>query len=690
MNESTASPMERKKSYRWVSATKVNYEGSDWSDQEDDTSDNKKNRNSYNSGGTASVDEKIEKDSGGDEELLGDTESLDYLPTLPKLSVTKPEDSEIDEKDNCQSAQSTELASPENDSSNAAHFRESTTSKELDNLMNQISKEMTVRSDHKQVSPLSSSSSSTTSLSKETENDHSHMMYYSEDEVQEDNTQPSPQKSQQYTSDDDHQAHCVSEKYQEPAPRLLAYEMHNVDGPEDSLSLAQQSGRASSNASVSSEKKGVEEKPATAHNSSQEDFHFKKSAIRHSLLDSSDEEEGQEEKDEQYGQEQEEDNLTSQSDAETDKQSFDSMGTSRANNTTEFGQSEINNVQDVQSLQGRDAIGTVEESSDKNHKIEEESEEEEGENKLGDSAPKFSTSDNKNVVDSRANFIQETKESNAQAEDNKSDEDADSDEDVVVDADGNVIDASAKKSRVVSTYSEVGSTWNAFPSVMDADDVQTVTDAKTIYDNATIFNVPAAATNNAKLPPLPVNKTAIISKEQEQQEQQPEISTESGDRDFNETETNKPDHLQTTAELASTKNSALTPNTGLPPVPLSKISKPNLPQLDVSKMLGDPKVSHAAKIERMKNYSKELDSYDTCISYWISDTLKSTVDKKIMDSYKVNVHVKQAYSNADELSKKNHLVANVNQNVHQLTKKVFTHSMREKSKGFLKSIRDKK
>ncbi|KAL6949725.1 hypothetical protein ACO0QE_000381 [Hanseniaspora vineae] len=684
MNESTASPMERKKSYRWVSATKVNYDGSDWSDQEEEvSSDNKNTQEAYNNEGTASIDKVVS--GNGEDESIAKTQSLEYLPTLPKLSVTKPEDLESNDNESYhknQSAQNSAAASPENDASNAAHFRESTTSKELDDLMNQISKEMTVGSDHEHTP------TSLASPSKETENDHSHLMDYSEDEINEAHTtQQSPQKSQRYTSDDDsHEAHYVSERYQEPAPRLLAYEMHSDDGSDENGSLAEQSEHLSSGVSASSEKESAKrETPTkTTHNSSQEDFHFKKNAIRHSLLDSSDEEQEQEE-DQEKG---EVNSLTSQSDAETDRQSFDSMGTSRANNTTEYRQSEMNRAPDTEFSTGQDPNA---ESSDENHTVEEESEEELEKEKSTKDPPKFSTTENKNVVDSRANFIQETKESNDQAENNKSNENSDSDDEVVVDADGNVIDASAKKSRVVSTYSEVGSTWNAFPSVMDADDVQTVSDAKTIYDNATIFNVPAAVTNNAKLPPLPVNKTDIITKGKEQQEQTLEDkNNEPADKDFDETQTNKPDHLQNTAELASNKNTALALQTGLPPVPLNKISKPNLPQLDVSKMLGDPKVSHAVKIERLKNYSKELDSYDTCISYWINDTLKSTVDKRIMDSYKVNVHVKQAYSNADELSKKNHLVANVNQNVHQLTKKVFTHSMREKSKGFLKSIRDKK
>ncbi|KAH3899032.1 Fyv8p SCDLUD_004454 [Saccharomycodes ludwigii] len=289
----------------------------------------------------------------------------------------------------------------------------------------------------------------------------------------------------------------------------------------------------------------------------------------------------------------------------------------------------------------------------------------------------------------RSNFIQETND----------------EVNIIRDADGNPIDASSKingagaatnDKRVVSTYSEVGSTWNAFPAISSTDDINTIADNKTIYDNSTIYNVPGLVSKNTNLPPLPVTATDDIKLQQEQEEQPLEKKGETEEDPHNITNAEngrKQSYSNSNTDNSNhsaTSNFKINDNSKV----VLKISEPDYPSFDVNKLIGDSKIAHSNKLKKLKQYSDELTEYDTHIAVWIDATLKSTESKQIFDEYKVNKHVHEAYSNADELSKRNHLVsntvANVNQNVHHLTKKVFKHSMREKSKGFLHSISKKK
>lgn len=255
----------------------------------------------------------------------------------------------------------------------------------------------------------------------------------------------------------------------------------------------------------------------------------------------------------------------------------------------------------------------------------------------------------------------------------------------VIDENGEVVDlnpSSMRQNRVVSTYSEVESTWNAFPSQPDTgEDLETIADTKTIYDNSTIYNVPGIITNNNILPPLPVN---IASKDLDVKSADSCSTSLINDSD-SVLKYIEGDKVPFSSNL--TENFAQEPS---PEKPTSTKSKP-IPQLDLDKLLSG-KEKHASKIEKLNNHMKELQEFDSGIQTWINFSLKSSANSDtdfIFQEYKVNKHVRDAYEHADELNKKHtvsNTVANVNQNVNHLKKKVFSHTMKEKSKGLFSSI----
>lgn len=260
---------------------------------------------------------------------------------------------------------------------------------------------------------------------------------------------------------------------------------------------------------------------------------------------------------------------------------------------------------------------------------------------------------------------------------NEDDEDEDGKNDAIYDDNGNVIDL-PQKQRVVSTYSEVGSTWNAFPNMGNNDDVQTViTDVKTIYDNNTLMNVPVR--NQAALPPLPKIETLDIGNLN-----LPPLPEQVTPKEEEEDKYNLHNDSSDVNSKAITEGKNTLPST-------IGTGKQKVPDLSIIKLIRDNKVSHEQKLKELKNYSKQLAEYDSGVFDWINNTLKSNSELKLKENYVMNKHVKEAYSNAEQLSKRNnnHIVSDLNQNMQQLTKKVFTSSMRGKSKSFLKSLRDK-
>lgn len=229
----------------------------------------------------------------------------------------------------------------------------------------------------------------------------------------------------------------------------------------------------------------------------------------------------------------------------------------------------------------------------------------------------------------------------------------------VRDEKGELVDLtpSSMKPRVVSTYSEVESSWNAFPSENNAD-LETIGDTKTIYDNNTLYNVPGIMTNNEGLPPLPETMPPIPSAN----------LTPNTDRPVE--------------RKASKDGSSIIPPTSQE---LDKLSQQNsVPNRDLNKIIGSNS-SHKLKLKNLRDYKQSIDNFDSGLQTWITYTLKSSskTDRDfIFQEYKSNRHVREAYANADDLSRKNtviNTVSNVNQNVNHLRKKVLHHSLKPKT-----------
>ncbi|CEP62666.1 Fyv8p LALA0_S06e00892g [Lachancea lanzarotensis] len=252
----------------------------------------------------------------------------------------------------------------------------------------------------------------------------------------------------------------------------------------------------------------------------------------------------------------------------------------------------------------------------------------------------------------------------------------------VIDRDGQVVDLNPSKmrnDRAISMYSDAASAWNAFPASAGTmgGDTDTVYDTKTIYDNQTIFNVPGAIVNHGTLPPLPrdVPNSARTN------------TFADSDSILKHLNGEKRQHSSNLKEDFSVQ----APNSS----EIAQLNKKTVPSMNLDAILQSRSKTHAGKISELENYSKDLNDYDSGLHTWINYALKSSASDRdyIFDDYKVNKHVKDAYAQADELGKKmtvSNTVANVNQNVSHLKRKVFSHSMKEKSKGLFSSIGIKK
>ncbi|SCU79226.1 LAMI_0A07866g1_1 [Lachancea mirantina] len=248
----------------------------------------------------------------------------------------------------------------------------------------------------------------------------------------------------------------------------------------------------------------------------------------------------------------------------------------------------------------------------------------------------------------------------------------------VIDENGEMVNLTPSSMRNnVSTVDqgELESHWEAFPSTDEQNgDLQTITDTKTIYDNQTAFNVPGILTTGDNLPPLPDVSVSDSDKSK---------TITSSDSILKKLEGNKNRHDSNFKESFSGRE----PKTA----EIAQLNGQPVPELNVNSIISAKSSTHKAKITKLKDYSGSLEEYDSGLQSWINYALKtSTSDKDfIFHDYSVNSHVRDAYAHADELSKRvtvSSTVANVNQNVSHLKRKVFSHTMKEKSKGLFSSI----
>lgn len=252
----------------------------------------------------------------------------------------------------------------------------------------------------------------------------------------------------------------------------------------------------------------------------------------------------------------------------------------------------------------------------------------------------------------------------------------------VLDENGKLVDLtpSSMKSRIASSYSEAESSWNAFPSEENGE-LETIRDTKTIYDNNTIHNVPGIITNNQNLPPLPDLAHRVASNDSSDDPRS--FATGNSTGTTLDADGDRP--LQTQFKEVFTVHEPDSRE-------IARVAEHNkVPSLDLNKTLSSTN-THSYKLHQLEEFSKQLEDYDPGIQIWISYTLKSSSKSDgdyMFDEYKISKHVRDAYANADELSRKNtviNTVASVNQNVSHLTKKVFL----RKSRGIFSSIGKKK
>ena len=253
----------------------------------------------------------------------------------------------------------------------------------------------------------------------------------------------------------------------------------------------------------------------------------------------------------------------------------------------------------------------------------------------------------------------------------------------VFDENGKLVDLtpSSMKPRVVSTYSEIESGWNVFPTNRDINDdnddnadLETVHDTKTLYDNSTIYNVPGLLTNNQNLPPLPgkIDTTAVKNSN---------TDTDSASTYHTPLGGVTPISGQSGKTMPTSQYSLniTAPNSR----DISKINLNNaMPELNIAKLISSKKTDNI-KLQQLNEYYDDLTSYDTGLQTWVRYSLNMPRDEKdgILD-YKQSKIVRDAYENAEDMSKRHtvsNTVASVNHNVNHLKKKVLQHTIKPKT-----------
>lgn len=253
----------------------------------------------------------------------------------------------------------------------------------------------------------------------------------------------------------------------------------------------------------------------------------------------------------------------------------------------------------------------------------------------------------------------------------------------VFDENGKLVDLtpSSMKPRVVSTYSEIESGWNVFPTNRgnngineDGADLETIHDTKTLYDNSTIYNVPGLLTNNQNLPPLPGKIDSNVVKTNN-------TDTDSTSAYYTPIGANTPIAGQSGNSIPTSQNSSniTVPNTK----DFSRINLNNtMPELDITKLMTSNK-THNMKLRQLNEYYDNLNNYDTGLQTWVRYSLNmSRGETTSMLDYKQSKIVRDAYENAEDMSKKHtvsNTVASVNHNVSHLKKKVFQHTLKPKT-----------
>lgn len=252
----------------------------------------------------------------------------------------------------------------------------------------------------------------------------------------------------------------------------------------------------------------------------------------------------------------------------------------------------------------------------------------------------------------------------------------------IVDENGKLVDLtpSSMKPRVVSTYSEIESGWNVFPTNYSGDSVEleTIHDTKTLYDNSTIYNVPGLLTNNQNLPPLPdkVNlemSEGIVGRDKNTTLNHQIIPTPSNGLNDPLAKGSASNSVR-----MNTTNDNIHVSKNIPRIDLHN----SIPETDINQVILS-KTSHSSKLEQLNSYYETLSRYDTGLQLWVQHSLNMPKEEKeaILD-YKQGKIVKEAYANAEELSKRHtvsNTMASVNQNVNHLKKKVLQHTMNPKT-----------